>query len=122
MKLSELFQVGDVVEYCGRPVEVLAVYEEPRWVKQWFTFMAAPDRVVLGYWTTRGFHEIDLTGIRLEAFVKLTYLRREFARTQQFAQEVAEMGERFLAEVRRNEDLNNTTSETNNEGGCDEAE
>ena len=122
MKLSELFQIGEKVKYCGRQVEVLAVYEEPRWVKRWFTFMAAPDRVVLGHWTIRGFQEIDLTGIRLEAFVKLTYLRREFARTQQFAQEVAEMGERFLAEVRRNEDLNNTTSETNNEGGCDEAE
>ena len=122
MKLSELFQIGEKVKYCGRQVEVLAVYEEPRWVKRWFTFMAAPDRVVLGHWTIRGFQEIDLTGIRLEAFVKLTYLRREFARTQQFAEEVAEMGERFLAEVRRNEDLNNTTSETNNEGVCDEAE
>ena len=122
MKLSELFQIGEKVKYCGRQVEVLAVYEEPRWVKRWFTFMAAPDRVVLGHWTIRGFQEIDLTGIRLEAFVKLTYLRREFASTKQFAQEVAEMGERFLAEVRRNEDLNNTTSETNNEGVCDEAE
>ena len=122
MKLSELFQIGEVVKYCGRPVEVLAVYEEPRWVKQWFTFMAAPDRVVLGYWTTRGFQEINLTGIRLDAFVKLTYLRREFARTKQFAQEVAEMGEAYLEEVRRNEGLNNMMSETNNEGGCDEAE
>lgn len=122
MKLSELFQIGDVVNYCGRPVEVLAVYEEPRWVKQWFTFMAAPDRVVLGYWTTRGFQEINLCGIRLEAFVKLTYLRREFASTKQFAQEVAEMGEAMCGWVRRNDGLNDTTSETNNEGGCDEAE